>query len=172
MHWGRPVEPRAPGKLEDPLLNVLQYVAACRPHEDALVVWNSALNLGLTDVQALRRCGFTGAAMRLRDEAQPYFDSGLETLAASRLRWTRLRLVPQAHLFGHRVDLLIGERLVLQIDGATHTGKQRDEDIAFDAFLVTRGYTVVRIGYRQIMDDWHAVQLRLMECIAQGLHLA
>src|SRR5690606_306544 len=96
--------------------------------------------------------------------------SGLETLAASRLRWLGVRLLPQAHLFGHRVDLLIGERLVLQIDGSSHAGRQRDEDNQFDVFLKLRGYHVIRVGYAQVMFRWHEVQSAVMEAVAQGLH--
>ena len=171
-HWGRPLLLRPPGTLEDPVCNVLQFVAACQPYEEALVIWNSALSRGLVDRSALSRLPFRGPARRLLANARPFFDSGLETLVATRLRWTKLRLLPQAHLFGHRVDLLIGKRLVVQIDGATHTGPQRDADNAFDAFLVSRGYTVIRVGYVQIIDDWHSLQSQLMECIGQGLHLA
>ncbi|SDQ26089.1 Very-short-patch-repair endonuclease [Leucobacter chromiiresistens] len=172
VHWGRPLQLRPPGTLADPVVNVLQFVADCQPFEEALVVWNSALNRGLVDRSALSRLPLRGTARRLLTAAKPFFDSGLETLVASRLRWTKIRLLPQAHLFGHRVDLLIGERLVLQIDGASHTGRQWNADNAFDALLVARGYTVIRIGYLQIVEDWHSVQSQLLECIAQGLHLA
>ncbi|MBL3686396.1 DUF559 domain-containing protein [Leucobacter zeae] len=172
VHWGTPVLPRGPGILADPIQNVLQFVAACRPFEEALVVWESALNRGMVDLLRLRSLPFTGEAKRLAEVSRPYADSGLESLVMSRLRWLRVRLVPQAHLFGHRVDLLIGDRLVLQIDGATHTGAQRDADNAFDARLRLRGYHVIRVGYAQVMDDWHEVQLLIMEAVAQGLHLA
>lgn len=172
VHWGTPIVARPPGALEDSLPNVLQMVAACLPYEEALAIWNSALNKSLIDVHSLRRLGLRGSARRLLVEARPYFDSGLETLVMSRLRWLRIRLTPQAHIAGHRVDLLIGDRLVVQIDGAHHTGRQRDADIAHDALLVTLGYTVLRVSYWQVIDDWHTVQLRVMECIAQGQHVA
>lgn len=171
VHWGRPVMPRVPGALEDPVQNVLQYVADCQPFEHALVIWESALNKGMVDLFSLARLPFRGRARSLLEVSRPYADSGLETLAASRLRWLRVRLVPQAHLFGRRVDLLIGECLVLQIDGADHTGRQRDEDNAFDAFLKLRGYHVIRVGYAQVMFSWHEVQTQIAEAVAQGLHL-
>lgn len=172
VHWGKPIMPRLPGTLADSVENVLHFVAACQPFEHALVVWESALNRRLVDLQGLARLPFKGQALQLLDASRPFSDSGLETLAASRLKWLRVRLTPQAHLFGHRVDLLIGDRLVLQIDGATHTGAQRSEDIAFDAFLKVRGYHVIRAGYAQVMYDWHLVQSEIMEAVAQGMHLA
>jgi very-short-patch-repair endonuclease len=84
----------------------------------------------------------------------------------------RLRIIPQAWIAGHRVDFLIGERLVLQIDGGHHVGKQREDDIRHDAELRLSGYTVIRVGYRLIIDDWPAVQDLVMRAVAQGLHLA
>lgn len=172
LHWGRPIVQRAPGTVEDPIQNVLQYVAACRPYESALAIWESALNKRLVDPSALERLPFVGQARRILAEARPFSDSGLETLAAKRLRWLGVRIVPQAHLYGRRVDVLIGARLVLQIDGATHTGAQRDADNEFDAILELRGYHVIRVSYRQIIDRWHDVQMTIMEAVTQGLHLA
>ena len=105
-------------------------------------------------------------------EADPFADSGLESLAVPRLRWLQLPLRRQIWVFGHRVDLLIAERLVLQIDGAHHVGAQRDQDIAHDAELMLLGYHVIRVGYRQVVDHWEEVQDRIMRAVAQGLHLA
>ncbi|APZ35696.1 hypothetical protein BOH66_02230 [Microbacterium aurum] len=73
---------------------------------------------------------------------------------------------------GHRVDLLIGARLVLQIDGGTHVGRQREEDVAHDAALMLRGYYVICVGYTQVIERWEEVQERIMRAVAQGLHLA
>lgn len=107
----------------------------------------------------------------LLEAAQPYSDSGLETFVIPRLRWLRLRIVPQAWIRGHRVDFLIGERLVLQIDGATHIGAQRVQDNRHDAELLLMGYHVIRVGYGQVVDDWPGVQALIMRAVAQGLHL-
>ena len=65
---------------------------------------------------------------------------------------------------------LIGERLVLQIDGGHHVGHQRDRDNAHDARLRLMGYHVIRVGYTQMMDDWAAVQESIMQAVARGLH--
>lgn len=75
-------------------------------------------------------------------------------------------------LHGHRVDFLIGDRLVLQIDGGHHVGAQREADIAHDAVLRLHGYTVIRVGYAQVTERWPEVQDRILRAIAQGLHLA
>lgn len=104
--------------------------------------------------------------------ASPFSDSGLETFVIPRLRWMKVRLVPQAWICGHRVDFLIGDRLVLQIDGAHHVGFQRQQDIAHDGQLMLRGYHVIRVGYHQVIEDWPLVQDLIMRAVAQGLHRA
>lgn len=104
--------------------------------------------------------------------ASLWSDSGLESIAMDRLRWLKLRVVPQAWIADHWVDLLIGDRLVVQIDGAHHVDGQREKDIAHDARLALLGYTVIRVSYLQVMNDWPAVQHRIMLAVAQGLHVA
>ncbi|MBM7504847.1 endonuclease domain-containing protein [Agromyces aurantiacus] len=107
---------------------------------------------------------------RALDAATPYSDSGLETLLRTRLRWLDVRILAQAWIEGHRVDFLIGERLVVQIDGGHHVGGQRVADNAHDAALLVRGYQVIRVGYRQVVEDWPAVQEVITRAVAQGLH--
>jgi very-short-patch-repair endonuclease len=172
VHWGRPVVPRHPDVLVDPIENVLAIVAGCRPFEEALAVWESALNHGLVDPLKLAQMPFTGRAKEICNQASPYSDSGLESFVVPRLRWLRLRIIAQVWLGGHRVDFLIGERLVFQIDGGTHVGAQREEDLRHDALLMLMGYHVIRVGYRQMIDDWAAVQDDIMRAVAQGLHRA
>lgn len=172
VHWATPLVPRHPSSLVDPIENVLQIVATCQPYEHALAVWESALHQKHTDIDLLRGYAWGPAARRLLAEAQPWSDAGLETYVLPRLRWLRLPLRQQMWLYGHRVDLLIGDRLVLQIDGGTHVGRQRESDIAHDAELRLRGYTVFRVGYRQVIHDWPTVQDLLMRAVAQHLHRA
>ena len=80
--------------------------------------------------------------------------------------------MPQIWILGHRVDFLIGERLVVQIDGGHHVGSQRTSDIAHDAALMAAGYHVIRLSYEQIIDDWPTVQDMIARAVAAGLHLA
>lgn len=170
VHWQRPVVPRHPDALEDPVENVLMTVASCLPYEEARAVWDSALNRGLLDVSALRRLPWTGVARRLAEEVTPWANSGLETLFIVRLRWLPVPIRVQIWIEGHRVDVLIGERLVVQIDGAHHVGAQRTADIRHDADLMLQGYHVIRVSYEQVVHRWHEVQDRIMRAVAQGLH--
>ncbi len=144
VHWMRPLLQRHPDVLEDRVPNVLACVADCQPFEVALVIWESAARLGLVTLHQLHRLALRPAARRVLEACLPFSDSGLETIMRAKLQWLRVPLRQQIHLEGHRVDLLIGSRLVVQIDGAHHVGSQRSEDIAHDRMLVTMGYTVAR----------------------------
>lgn len=172
VHWFTPVVPRPPHTLEDGIENTLISIALCRPFEYALATWESAFRTGLADREVIGRLKLPRIARDLLSESTPFADSGLETIVPRRLRWLRVRIVPQAWLHGHRVDFLLGQRLVLQIDGGHHVGAQRDSDNRHDAELILRGYHVIRVGYRQVMDDWPGVQQLVMNAVAQGLHLA
>lgn len=172
VHWSKPIVPRPPGVLEDPIENVLAIVAECEPHERALATWESALNKQLVEISAMGNLPLRPAARRLLAEAMPFADAGLETYLRVRLRWLKLSLRTQIWIAGHRVDALIGERLILQIDGVQHVGEQRMEDNRHDAELRLMGYHVIRIGYRQMIEEWPMVQDLIMRAVAQGLHLA
>lgn len=172
VHWGAPPVPRNPDALIDPIENVLWAVAQCRPYEEALATWESALRKGLVSLEEMRRLPLPPAARLLCESATPWSDSGLESFVPPRLRWLGLTIVPQVWIQGHRVDFLIGERLALQIDGAHHVGDQREVDIAHDAALALLGYHVVRVGYFQVVGRWHEVQDLIMRAVAQGLHRA
>lgn len=171
-HWSRPVAPRPAMSLEDPLENALVHVAQCQPLESALTIWESAIVGGRTDLQALGRLPLDARARSVLERCQPFSDSGLETLVFTRLRWLPIPVRQQTMLFGRRVDLLIGQRLVVQIDGATHTGAQRTADITHDAVLMSRGYRVIRLSYAQVMERWEETQALILAAIARGEHRA
>jgi very-short-patch-repair endonuclease len=170
VHRAQPLVPRPPHTLEDPIENVLALVAACQPFEAALTIWESALNKGLTNAPTMSLLPLRGPAAEVLGAATPYSDSGLETYVVPRMRWLGVRIIPQVWIAGHRVDFLFGERLVLQIDGGHHVGPQRELDNRHDATLMLMGYHVIRVGYRQVMDDWPSVQHAIMVAVAQGLH--
>ncbi|MDQ0648698.1 very-short-patch-repair endonuclease [Microbacterium natoriense] len=172
LHWGAPLVPRDPGALVDPIENVLANIAECEPFEQALATWESALNKSLVTLDTLRGYSWKPAARRVLEQAMPFADAGLETYLRTRLRWLRVPILTQIWIAGHRVDTLIGDRLIVQIDGAHHVGAQRSEDIRHDAELRLMGYTVIRVSYTQIMFEWPMVQDLIMRAVAQGLHLA
>lgn len=172
LHWRTALVPRDPDSLEDPLENALNAVAHCQPFEEAVAIWDSALNKRLVEWQTLSKLPLTGRAKKVLLASNRFADSGLESYVRTRLAWLRIRIVAQAWLYGHRVDFLIGARLVLQIDGSQHTGAQRSSDNQHDAELRLRGYEIIRVTYTQVMFDWPTVQQQIMLAVAQGKHLA
>lgn len=172
VHWSRPLVPRHPDALTDPVENVLAVIARGQPREHALAVWESALRQGVVTRESLRRMPLPPLARDLLEECSLSSDSGLETLVPVRLRFLRLPIRQQVWLAGHQVDFLIGDRLVLQVDGGHHVGSQRRSDISHDARLMLLGYHVIRIDYVQVMTRWVEVHDVIVRAVAQGLHRA
>lgn len=82
---------------------------------------------------------------------------------------------PEANVMvaGHEVDFLWrAERLVVEVDGfAFHASRSRFEsDRLKDGRLSTRGYHVIRITWRQIVDEPEAMLVRVAQALtAAGL---
>lgn len=108
----------------------------------------------------------------MRDGASQLSDSGIESIPVARLRRIGIPLRQQVVIDGHPVDILIGERLVLQVDGFEfhRTAAQRDRDLAQDRRLVLMGYTVFRLGYADVLYGWPAVESEIRLAMAAGLH--
>lgn len=172
VHWAKPVVPRHPDSLTDPIENVLIAVAACQVYENALAVWESAFKRRLVKKERMTRLALPAAARRVCAAATPFSDSGLETFVLVRLQWLPVPVVAQVWVEGHRLDFLIGKRLGLQIDGAHHVGDQRASDVRHDAQLALLGYHIIRVTYDQVVHHWPEVQQLILHAIAQGLHLA
>lgn len=174
-HWTYRIAP-APGYgLLDSVEDTLAHVAQCLPPESAQIVWNSALKIEKLTPAAVRRVRWPSRLARdCAERASNQSDSGLETILVVRLSGWGIPMRQQVVLLGRPVDLLIGERLVVQIDGFAHhsTSAQRGKDVAFDAELVLNGYTVLRFTYAQVVHDWDTVERTIARAIAAGSHLA
>lgn len=174
LHWTVPIVPSG-RELVASVEDALGQIATCLPFEAALVLWESAARKESLSAAALRRIRWRSrAATELAEQVEGLSDSGLETIVVAPLRRWGLRVRQQVFLAGQRVDALVGDLLVLQIDGFEHhsSSAQRSRDIAHDAELRLRGYTVLRFSYAQIVHDWPAVQARIRRALAAGLHVA
>ncbi len=141
--------------------DALAHVAGCVPHDAALAVWESAVRVEGLAPEALRRIPWTSRAAReLAGEVVGLSDSGLETLVVLPLRRWGVPVVQQARIAG-------------RFGFAHHSSSaQRTKDIAHDAELALRGYTVMRLSYAQIVHDWPAVERSIRRALAARLHLA
>jgi very-short-patch-repair endonuclease len=172
LHWARGPMPVEPHAVEDPVINVLFHVARCLPTGEALAVWESALRMGRVDAAVLARVRWgSAAAARLAAVASVLSDSGLETAFAQIVRPLGVPFRQQVWIDGHRVDALVGEKLVTQLDGfAHHRAAERRRDIEADARLALRGFTVLRFDYQQVLFRAAEVREVVATAIAQGLH--
>lgn len=172
-HWSRGPAPTARRTPVEPLLNVLDHVARCQDAATALAVWESALNKRLVHPDVLHRVMWSNRrAQRLADIASSLSDSGMETEFVILMRAIGVTVRQQVMIDGRRVDGLIGDRLVVQLDGfAFHSdAASRRRDLEADARLRLRGYTVLRFDFHQVFIQRAYVQETVRTAIAQGLH--
>lgn len=175
LHWARAPIPVPRNCVDEPLLNVLFHVARCLDRSEASAIWESALRTGATTLTQLRRTQWGAlAATQVLERVGDQSDSGVETTFVSIARSCGVEVRQQVLIDGHPVDALIGERLVVQLDGFEFHGQAKDrrKDLRQDARLILLGYAVLRFDYQQVMFDPRYVQETLINAIAQGLHLA
>lgn len=171
-HWTKPIVPTGRtllGSVED----ALAHIAVCLAPQEALVLWESASRSEGLVPEALRLVRWRSrAAVALAEQVTGLADSGLEVLVCRPLRRLRVQVRQQVVLAGKPVDVLVDRWLVVQIDGWEHhsSSAQRTKDIAHDAELRLRGYTVLRFSYRQIVHEWPAVERIICRALAAGLH--
>ena len=154
--------------------DMLAHVATCLPRIDALVIWESALRKRLVSVAELSRIPWPSRAGReLAGAASAQSDSVLETVLLHALRGLGIAVRQQVALAGHRVDFLIGDRLVLQTDGFEHHSDpvQRRSDVEHDARLMLEGFHVIRLTYDDVITDLSRTLDLIRRAIAQRLHL-
>ena len=152
----------------DPLLESARCLARCLPHDDAVAVLDSVLHLGLLSLAELRRQSDPRLG-RLLVDVDPRAESGLESLARLRLRRRRIRLRSQVPIPGvGRVDFLIGDRLILELDGKEF--HDFDEDRARDRRSAVRDYLTIRASYNHVMTGWDALEAELLTLIRRDAH--
>lgn len=152
----------------DDIETAFRCFSGCGTREDIVVVADSLLHLRLATRDELERWVADGPARAI--EAMRWIDaaeSGLETMTRVRLRGRRVRVRAQVWIEDMRVDLVVGDVLVIECDGGEHHASwdAQAADRARDRRLATLGYVVVRLTYRQIVDDWDAVERDLLTLV-------
>jgi len=113
-----------------------------------------------------------GRLRRTLEHVDGLSESGTEFLVRWRLsRRPGLQLVPQVVFPAiGRVDFLIGERLVVEVDSRKyHTDPAKYEaDRRRDAALSIRGFRVLRFSYHQVMHQWPTVEGSIVAAVARG----
>jgi very-short-patch-repair endonuclease len=184
IHRDRVAPPSIDTRLRVGLLDCLVEVVWSETEDDAVACLDSALRHGLigpSELGQVRR-RLPARLRHVPDAADGLSDSYPESLARCRLLRagiaTRLQ-VPV--LFERWIDLLIGDRLALEIDGAGkytedmspgEVARRMNADRQRDAFLEALGYHVIRVSYFMVVFDWEATLSMIQAVIARGDHLA
>lgn len=156
------------------VLDALVEQFGCQSGENVVVALDSALNKGLirlSDLDELRS-RVPKKYWPLIECADGNCESGLETKVRLRLGRRGLRYRTQAGIPGvGRVDVLIGDRLVLETDGLDfHTGKAAINDRERDLVLHRLGYIVVRVSYDMVMYRWDEVEAVINAYVGRREH--
>ena len=165
---GTEPDDRAPVQAVDDLETALRTASRCLDDELFTTCCDSLLHRRMMTMEQMARTlrGRPGplAALQQCDRSE----SGTETLVRLRLRRRGVRVRTQVVVQGiGRVDLLVGERLVIEVDSrAHHTGEERYRaDRARDLALMARGFLVIRLTYEQVMFDWPATEALVLDVV-------
>lgn len=154
---------REPGTVSRPIDTIedcLKQVFRCQPEEVAVAIADSALNQRRITMEALREMAVGVRARRILRNLDPRAESGIESIARVRLRAAGIPTEVQVGVApGVRVDLVVDERVAVELDGAAyHSGAlEFENDRARDAVLNAWGLRALHFSYRQVMDDWPTV---------------
>jgi very-short-patch-repair endonuclease len=166
----------APGSSPiDTPLRALEIALTCVDDLTAVILIDSAMHSGLVSRAELEPLlAGTNRGRRLGSRVDSRAESGTETIVRVRLRARGVRLRTQVPIAGiGRVDLLVGDRLVIEVDGETWHDREStfESDRARDSALVTRGYIVLRYSYRRVMDDWDNVEREILSLVRRRVHV-
>jgi very-short-patch-repair endonuclease len=100
-------------------------------------------------------------------------ESIIESISRFRCRALGLQVRIQVTLAsGVRVDMVIGDRLVVEVDGREYHSNPAafERDRIRDARLTALGYRVLHFSYKQVMYDWPSVEAAILAAVEHGDH--
>ncbi|OYO18405.1 hypothetical protein CGZ93_15595 [Enemella dayhoffiae] len=158
----------------DPIGMSLLCAGRCRSTHEFVVLLDSALDKKkLTRTELEHLLADEPRAIRRALQHVDRAESGTETLVRLRLRSRGIKLRPQAVIPGiGRVDLLVGERLVIEVDSYEHhsQGAGYEEDRPRDQQLLALGYLVIRVSYLQVLFRWAEAEASILTILRRGDH--
>ena len=170
VHWR---DSHSLARLElDPIECALDMIA-CQPSVFTAATCDSLLRVhpGLRAAWRELVASAPGHARRHLELVDGICESGTETMLWHRMQPYRLPIRRQAVMPGiGRVDFLVGDRLVIEVDGFEYHSDPKDfeKDRHRDARLSARGYRVLRFSYRQVMFAWPEVEAAIVAAVLRG----
>ncbi len=134
----------------------------CLPNDCFVAACDSVLNSRLLTLDELATA-VAAAPAGVRDllaRCDPAAQSGTESLVRVRLRSAGVGVRTQVPILGvGRVDLLVGDRLIVEVDSKAHhtSASQYATDRRRDRVSVTHGFLVMRVTYDDVMYGWDEV---------------
>ncbi len=161
LHWHPRLEAVAGYRVA--LVDALLQLAFCVPFAWLVAALDRALHVPRDGAPLLsaRSLALLRAALpeRLRtacDLADGQAESPIETLVRLGLIERGIAFTLQAWVLPiHRVDFLLGDRLVVEVDGRRYHDDPEafERDRARDAMLAAWGFRVLRFSYRQVTEE-------------------
>ncbi|MFF2389773.1 hypothetical protein [Agromyces sp. NPDC058104] len=181
LHWSR--QPRPQHGFIVPLEECLAQMLACLPALDALcaldsarehVVWHGGGPPQLDEPAFARFIEGLPAQSRVIARRSSTLSQAVgETVARERLRAAGIPVLEQFELPGGFVgDLLVGERLVFDIEGERpHSAPGAfDRDRRRAAWLKACGFAHLAVSHRQVLHEWDEVESVVRLLMRRGVH--
>lgn len=171
----RPYGPNPPVRASvDDLETAFRCALRCADAEQLIAVADSIVHGELATLDDLREWA-TDAPKEIRtllDRVEPLSEAGTESMVRVRLCARGIRLRVQVWIGRRRVDLLIGDRLIIECDSTTYHADPEafQRDRRTDRIHVAQGYLVIRLTWEQIHDEWPAIERDILAIVRRGDH--
>lgn len=157
----------------DPMEIAVASAANCLDVEGLIVVLDSMLNkqmIEMADVRAIVAAS-RFAHLNLAERCDARSESGTETIIRLRLRALGIHLRTQVAVAGvGRVDLLVGDRLIIEADSREHHLPRYQVDRTRDRVATGLGFLVIRLTYEDVMYRWDAALVDILSVIRRRDH--
>ncbi|WP_347756185.1 type IV toxin-antitoxin system AbiEi family antitoxin domain-containing protein [Agrococcus sp. ProA11] len=158
----------------DDLETAFRCALRCADREQLITVADSIVHRKLATLDELRHWS-EDAPLRVRallELVEPKSEAGTESMVRLRLRRLGIVVRVQQWIGRRRVDLLIGDRLIIECDSAAwHTDAEAfQRDRRTDRIHVALGYLVVRLTWEQIHDEWPQIEQDILAIVRRGDH--
>ncbi|MGO3325707.1 endonuclease domain-containing protein [Gordonia sp. (in: high G+C Gram-positive bacteria)] len=159
----------------DDLPTAIRHSARCLSSESLIVVGDSILNRGLMtwDQLEYQFCNAPTSVGRALERCDSRSESGPETMCRLRLAELRIPVQIQVQVTDiDRVDVLIGDWLIIEIDGWEYHGDWQSfqKDRGRDRRTCRIGYHTLRFTYDDIVFGWADSLADIQAAVDAGLH--
>lgn len=166
-----------PAGAVDSLPTAMAAASTCLPAAEWVAVADSILHAGALETELLADMVSAAPHRRrllteLMSRTNGLSESGSESLLRHDLVQANFRVRAQVWIGRDRVDLLVGERLVVECDSVAHHTELANyvNDRLRDQRLAALGYHVLRVTYQQIVYSRPQLVDTIRELARQGAH--